>query len=196
MTQVKIFWLAALMLGSLTTAQAQDSQSQRTFSLEINPLAYAFSGWSVGGTFHPTKSPHWVFNAAAYGFQMPEAFVEQIPGNENKGFALRIRSAVTVGADYYPWSSNRAGWAFGLSTVLAGLEVTHPSEAGNARYSSFYVVPRLSYAWFVLDRLYLMPWVGMEFHTQVGGSTTVGVQTFAPMTQQFSPNLSIGYTFK
>lgn len=174
---------------------AQTSEPDRTFSVEVNPLAFAFSGWSIGGTYNPATLNNWVFNAATYGFEMPEMFVDQIPGNEDEGFELTIKQAFTIGADYYPWSENRSGFAFGLSTVLANFEVTNEEEPGQADYTSFYVVPRASYTWFAYEGFYLMPWVGVEFHTKVSGETQVGTLEFEPMSVQFSPNLSIGYTF-
>jgi len=182
-----------LMITQL--AQAQDTDPKHTFSVELNPLAYAFSGWSVGGSFHPANLNRWVFNAGAYGFQLPDVFVEQIPGNEDEGFELRINSAVTAGADYYPWNKNRRGVAFGLSTVIGNFEVTNESEAGEAQYTSLYVVPRVSYTWFLGSRLYVMPWAGLEFHNKISGDTQVGSLNFEPMTAQFSPNINIGYIF-
>jgi hypothetical protein len=188
--------LIVLLLLSTQTATSQDTEPGRTLSIEVNPLAYAFTGWSIGGTYRPASLNRWVFNAGAYGFQLPDVFVEQIPGNEDKGFALEISPAATIGVDYYPWNRNRSGLAFGLSTVLAGFEVTNESEPGEANYTSIYLVPRASYAWFVLDKLYVMPWVGIEIHNKIRGDTQVGTLDFEPMTIQFSPNISIGYYFK
>ncbi|NBC65195.1 MAG: hypothetical protein GVY07_05950 [Bacteroidetes bacterium] len=176
-------------------ANAQEKEPAHTFSIEVNPLAYAFSGWSVGGTYHPANLNQWVFNAGVYGFQMPETFVDQIPGNEGEGFELNIQSAVTVGADFYPWNQNRSGVAFGLSAVAGNFEVTNENEAGRATYTSLYVVPRVSYTWFAFDRFYLMPWAGVEFHNKISGDTQVGSLNFETMSAQFSPNIIIGYSF-
>ena len=176
-------------------ATAQDVVPDRTLSIEVNPLAYAFTGWSVGGTYHPAQLNRWVFNVGAYGFQLPDVFVEQIPGNEDEGFELEIGPAVTIGADFYPWNRNRSGVALGLSTVLAGFEATNEDKPGEANYTSLYVVPRASYTWFVFKGLYVMPWVGLEFHNKISGDTQVGTLDFEPMTIQFSPNISIGYYF-
>jgi len=184
-----------VLLFFAQTATAQDAVPNRTLSIEVNPLAYAFTGWSIGGTYHPTRLNRWVFSAGAYGFQLPDVFVEQIPGNEDKGFELEIGPAVTIGADFYPWNQNRSGLALGLSTVLAGFEVTNENEPGEANYTSLYVVPRASYTWFVFKGLYVMPWVGLEFHNKISGDTQVGTLDFEPMTTQFSPNISIGYYF-
>jgi hypothetical protein len=191
-----IVFLAALLIVINFNARAQENTQNRLFSVEINPLAFAFGGWSIGGTYHPNKLNRWVFNTAAYRFKMPKTFVEQIPGNENKGFELRINSAFSLGADYYPWKNNRSGFAFGISAVYANFEVTNKHESGEANYSSLYLVPRTSYTWFVFRGLYVMPWVGVEFHQKISGNTQVGSQVFKPMTTQFSPNISIGYAFK
>jgi len=190
---VLVFLLAILSFASV--AQAQDGETYRGFSAEVNPLAYAFQGWSVGGTYQPAQLKKWVFNAGAYGFQMPEVFVEQIPGNEDEGFELKIQSAFTAGVDFHPWNSDRSGVAFGMSAVLGSFEVTNEDESGKASYSSFYVVPRASYTWFVFRGLYVMPWAGMEIHNKISGNTQVGSLKFEPMTLQFSPNISIGYAF-
>ena len=187
--------LAFALLFFAQSATAQDVVPDRTLSIEVSPLAYAFAGWSIGGTYHPAKLNRWVFNAGAYGFQLPDVFVEQIPGNEDEGFELEIRPAATIGADFYPWNRNRSGMAFGLSVVLAGFEVTNENEPGDANYTSLYVVPRASYTWFVFKGLYVMPWVGLEFHNKISGDTQVGTLNFEPMTTQLSPNISIGYYF-
>jgi hypothetical protein len=185
----------ALLLAFTLMAEAQETVPKRTFSVEVNPLAYAFSGWSIGGTYHPKKLNHWVFNAGAYGFEMPEVFVEQIPGNEDMGFEVNINSAFTAGADWYPWTEDRSGFAFGLSTVIAEFEITNENEPGTANYTSLYFVPRASYSWFVFKGLYLMPWVGVEIHNKVNGDTQVGSRNFEPLSTQFSPNITIGYAF-
>jgi hypothetical protein len=190
--------LSALLFALLIFTQpapAQDVVPERTLSIEVNPLAYAFTGWSIGGTYHPAPLNRWVFNAGAYGFQLPDVFVEQIPGNEDEGFELEISPAATIGADFYPWSRNRSGLAFGVSTVVAGFEVTNENEPGRAHYTSLYVVPRASYTWFVFRGLYVMPWVGIEIHNKIRGDTQVGTLDFEPMTTQFSPNIAIGYYF-
>lgn len=192
-TNVVVLLLFGLFLSHF--AKAQNDETYRRFSAEINPLAYAFQGWSIGGTYQPTKLKKWVFNAGAYGFQMPKVFVEQIPGNEGEGFELKIQSAFTVGVDFHPWDSDRSGIAFGLSTVLGNFEVTNENEPGKAEYSSFYLVPRASYTWFLFKGLYLMPWAGLEIHNKLSGSTRVGSLDFEPMDIQFSPNISIGYAF-
>lgn len=173
----------------------QQSEEKRTFSVEMNPLAFAFGGWSFGGSYKPAELNHWLFSAATYGFKMPDVFVDQIPGNENKGFNLKIKSAVAIGADYFPWTTNRSGFAVGASAILTDFEVTHKDEAGKANYTGIYVVPRVSYSWFAFKGLYISPSLGVEFHKKLSGNTMVGSQEFTPMSVQFSPNISIGYAF-
>jgi hypothetical protein len=188
--------IAFFLLLSVTAPLAAQSESRpRNISIELNPLAYAFGGWSIGTAYRPKKIPHWVFNAGAYGFKFPEVFVEQIAGNEGVGFDVRLRLAMTLGTDYYPWREDRQGFAFGMSAVLGAFEITHPDEVGRARYNSLYLVPRASFTWYPWKGLYLMPWAGVELHNQLGGTTAVGTKTFEPIKFQFSPNLSIGYSF-
>ncbi|WP_022835753.1 hypothetical protein [Salisaeta longa] len=193
--RIKTFLLSLISLGLPFVVQAQEAESHRTISVEVNPLAYAFTGWSIGGTYQPSNLKRWVFNAGAYGFQMPEFFVDQIPGNEDEGFELQIQSAFTIGTDFHPWNRDRAGIAFGISTVIANFQVTNENEDGEADYSSLYVVPRASYTWFLFDGLYVMPWLGLEIHNKVSGRTQVGSLDFEPMSVQLSPNISIGYAF-
>lgn len=193
--KIKTLYTLLIILGVATLLQAQDTNTHRPFSLEVNPLAYAFQGWSVGGTYQPENLKKWVFNAGAYGFEMPQVFVEQIPGNEDEEFTLNIQSAFTAGADFHPWNPDRSGVAFGMTAVLGNFEVTHENEPGKAEYSSFYVVPRVSYTWLVFKGLYVMPWAGLELHNKISGGTQVGSIEFKPMTAQFSPNISIGYAF-
>ncbi len=191
----RIFAAITFLAITMQLAQAQKAVPERTFSVELNPLAYAFSGWSIGGTYHPQKLNHWVFNASAYGFEMPEIFVEQIPGNEDKGFEVNIKNAYTAGADWYPWTEDRSGFAFGLSTVIADFEITNEDEPGKAIYTSLYFVPRASYSWFFFRGLYVMPWIGVEIHNKISGDTQVGPLNFKPLSTQLSPNITIGYTF-
>jgi hypothetical protein len=191
----KTYLILIALLALAPGIEAQNNDANRTFSLELNPLAYAFKGWSIGGTYHPEKLTHWVFNAGAYGFDMPEVFVEQIPGNEDKGFEVRIASAFTLGADWYPWTAERSGFAFGLSAVIAEFEISNINVAGNTKYTSLYFVPRASYTWFFYKGLYLMPWVGVEIHNKISGSTQVGSLNFEPLSTQFSPNITLGYAF-
>ena len=193
-------WAQALLLllACLLSVQplaAQTEEKHRNISLEINPLAYAFGGWSIGAAYQATRIPHWVFSGGAYAFPFPKTFVEQIAGNKGEGFGVKLRLATTVGADIYPWRSDRAGFAFGLAAVLGDFEITQANETGRARYQSIYVVPRASYTWYIVKGLYLMPWLGVELHNKVSGSTTVGSREFTPIRYQFSPNFIIGYSF-
>jgi len=193
--KIKTLLLTLISIGLPLVVQAQEAKSHCAFSAELNPLAYAFTGWSVGGTYQPATLKRWIFNTGAYGFQMPQFFVDQIPGNEDEGFELQIQLAFTIGADFHPWNRDRSGVALGISTVIANFQVTNEDEAGEADYSSLYVVPRASYTWFLFDRLYLMPWLGVEIHNKISGGTQVGSLDFEPMSIQFSPNISIGYAF-
>lgn len=189
--------LPFLLFGTLA-AQPLPAQTQdctRNISLEINPLAYAFGGWSVGVAYQSPRIPHWVFSGGAYSFPFPKTFVEQIAGNKGEGFGVRLRLATTLGADVYPWRKDRAGFAFGLAAVLGDFEITQADEVDKARYQSLYVVPRASYTWYIVKGLYVMPWLGVEFHGKVSGSTTVGSREFAPIRYQFSPNFILGYSF-
>lgn len=193
--QSLLLLLACLLAVQPLSAQKAQEEKHRNISLEFNPLAYAFGGWSIGAAYQSPQLPHWVFSAGAYSFPFPKVFVEQIAGNEGKGFGVKLRLATSVGADVYPWRKDRAGLAFGLAAVLGNFELTQAAETGRARYRSLYVVPRASYTWYIVKGLYIMPWLGVELHSKVSGSTMVGTKTFAPIRYQFSPNLMIGYAF-
>lgn len=191
----KILLPFVFTLASTFQALGQEKERHRPFSVELNPLAYAFSGWSLSGTYQPAQLKKWIFNAGAYGFELPSVFVEQIPGNEDEAFALEIQAAGTIGVDFHPWQEDRSGLGFGVSGVVAQFDVTHADEAGQASYTSFYAVPRISYTWFIFKGLYLMPWAGLEIHQKIDGSTQVGTKDFNPMATQFSPNLTVGWAF-
>lgn len=184
-----------LVVATITSLTGQDVSESRTFSIETNPLAYAFGGWSAGFAYHPKNLDHWVFNTNIYAFELPGAFVDQIPGNENEGWNVKIKTALSLGADYYPWTTDRSGFAFGLSAVMAQFEITKDDEMGKANYNSLYFVPRAGYTWYAFKGFYVMPWVGVEMHTKLSGNTTVGTQQFEPLEFQFSPNLILGYSF-
>lgn len=171
----------------------QEEAPNRKLAIETNPLAFAFKGWSAGVAYHPPQWKHWVFNAGAYSFELPKFFVDQIPGNTEEGWGLQITTAVTAGADYYPWREDRSGLAFGMAAVWANFEVSNQNNSAKAEYSSLYFVPRASYTWFIYEGLYLMPWLGVEFHNKINGDTQVGDLSFEPISVQFSPNLTVGY---
>jgi len=187
--------IIGLVIATIPYLKGQDMTKNRTFSIEANPLAYAFGGWSAGFAYHPKNLDHWVFNTNLYAFELPNAFVDQIPGNENEGWNVKIKTALSLGADYYPWTTDRSGFAFGLSTVIAQFEITNDNEIGNTNYNSLYFVPRAGYTWYAVEDFYIMPWIGVEMHTKLNGNTTVGAQNFEPIKFQFSPNLILGYSF-
>jgi hypothetical protein len=187
--------ICLVSLAFTTAALAQSTEKQRTISAELNPIAYAFGGWSISAAFKPKKIPNWVFNTGAYSFNFPEVFTEQIAGNAGEGFNVNLKTAFTIGSDYYPWSKNRKGFAFGLSVVYGNFEITNQTEAGKANYNSLYFVPRASFTWYAFKGLYVMPWLGVEQHNKLSGSTAVGAKEFEPIKFQFSPNLTMGYSF-
>lgn len=186
--------LVVVYLGAAGFAEAQPSGG-RTLSVESNVLAFAFNGASAGVAYRPAADSRLLLGAGAYAFTLPDAFVEQIPGNEGAGFHLRIERALTVSADAYPWRRDRTGVSVGAALVVARFRATHDAEPGAATYTGGYVVPRVGYTRYLLGGLYATPWVGVEVHRRLSGSTDVGARSFSPMSVQFSPNVVFGYSF-
>jgi hypothetical protein len=146
----------------------------------------------LGVRWEPASLGGLALSAGVYGFTLPDAFI--MGDNADKGWEVRLLPAFTLGADYYLDEAGR-GVSFGAALVTTTLRLRSDRVAGDASYQALYVVPRVSYTWFIWRGLYVTPWLGVELHVKLAGEPEIGGQRFEPFFINPSPNLNIGYRF-
>lgn len=190
---MRVALLVALVLGLLAGA-VSEARAERRVIVETTPLALVFRGAGLGARVIPDAAPRWSFGGGAYAFTLPAVFVDQIPGNADEGWRVAIRPAVYASADRH-LRPGGAGFGLGASLVLARFAIGNDATSDEAAFTSLYLVPRVSYSWFVLRDVLIQPSIGVELHWKLGGATTLAGNEFAPPRIQPSPGLMIGYRF-
>ncbi len=191
--------LAPLLALSLTAVPApaahadsltDDSESSLLF-VETQPMALAFRGASLGVQY---QRGHWRAGGGGYFFSYPDFFVNQMSGNADEGWGVRVRPAVWVEGNY-ALREDGSGFSFGANVLLARLAITNSNVAGETSYQSLVVVPKVSYTFVVADHLSIMPYLGVELRNKVAGETQLGDMEFEPASFLPLLGLSVGVVF-
>jgi len=183
---------ALLTVLFVPTLGARPAAAEPRVFVETNPLAPAFRGVSLGARVLVAAAPRWSFGGGAYAFTLPALFVDQIPGNADEGWDVAIRPALYLSVDRH-LGDGGAGLGFGASLVVARFALGNEAVADTTSITQLYLVPRVTYTWFVWRDLFVQPSLGVELHVRAGGDPTLGDRAFQPPTVQPSPGVMVGY---
>lgn len=193
MTHITVALLLLVSMPAMAedNAEAPAVDDIRWF-IETQPLALVFGGASLGVQY---QYKHLRVGGGAYFFNMPSAFVDQVPGNADEGWDVAIRPAGWLEGSY-TLRTDGEGWLFGANLVLSNFVISNDEDDGETSYRSAVFMPKVGYTWMPFqDYFFVMPWLGVEFHAKVGGDTQLGERTFEPLFIQPFPSLSLGATF-
>ncbi len=180
----------AAMVSTLS-AQEKPPAPRTTISIETDPSTFLFKGYAFHVRIKPKNSTRLVLGAGTYGLSMPDFLVDLNEENKDKGWNVRINSAVSFfGEDYFD-EANRS-WFAGIQTGVQFFKNTNDANPGkHFTYTNLLIMPSVGYVWKPLDNgLYVKPWVGLGYTTDISGNPST--YSIAPVT--FFPTVHIGYT--
>lgn len=173
-----------LLLGSLI--QAEDLKG---YSVEIDPSTYIFNGYSI----HLKKDvANWQLGIGTYAMDFPDALVNLDGKNKDRGWKVKLNSAIGVFADYYP-NEKKKGWFSGLQIAQQNYQLTRNSS--DANYDVLLVMGSIGYRYNVTEHFYLKPWAGIGYVSKISGTNSIGDTTYdIPNIVPFM-TLHAGYAF-
>ena len=180
--------LSAIVLSASLSAQ----EPQGSFSVEIDPATYMFSGYAL----HLKKSfaalPGWQFGVGVYAMDFPAALVEMTPQNRDKGWEQRLDLGTGLFVDYY-FDKEVEGLFVGLQMARQRYEVTQNSKS--SAYVTLLSMPYVGYQYTFYEGFYVKPWIGIGYNAKVSGSSEVNDEMFEVPKLVVFPTIHLCYRF-
>jgi hypothetical protein len=196
----KTISLALLIIIGLSTtqlkAQEKPIENKTTFSIETDPSTFLFKGYALHIRIKPKNSEHLVVGAGTYALDMPSFLVNMNKDNKDKGWNVRINSAVSLFGEYYFKEANNK-WFVGLQAGIQNFKNTNDAFAGiESKYSNLLVMPSIGYNWRPFKNgFYIKPWVGLGYTTKTSGDNSINTLNYKISPVANFVTFHIGYTF-
>lgn len=173
-------------------AQEKETDNKTTFSIETDPSTFLFSGYALHIRIKPKNSEHIVVGAGVYALDMPDFLVNLNADNKDKGWNVRINSAVSLFGEYYFKEANKK-WFMGVQTGVQNYKNTNDNFPDiEKKYSNLLIMPSFGYNWYPFKKgLYVKPWLGLGYTTKISGDNST--YKISPITSFLT--LHVGYTF-
>jgi hypothetical protein len=194
---IAIIFLAIISLTSTKLmAQEKITENKTTFSIETDPSTFLFKGYAFHIRLKPKNSEHFVIGAGTYALDLPNVMVNLNADNKDKGWNVRINSAVSLFGEYYFKNANNK-WFIGLQTGVQNYKNTNDNIANKeSKYSNLLIMPSLGYNWHPFkNKLYVKPWFGLGYTTKISGDNSIDNLNYkiSPLVPFLT--LHVGYTF-
>ena len=180
--------LATLLLSTSLYA----SEAESSFSIEIDPATYAFSGYAL----HLKKSfaalPNWQFGVGAYAMDFPDVLVDLNAKNKNLDWNQRLDLGIGLFVDYF-FTENQEGLFIGGQLAYQEYDVMRYGVS--ADYSTILSMGYVGYQYYFYDNFYLKPWGGLGYQNKISGSSVVNGQEFDVAPLLLFGALHVGYKF-
>ena len=191
--------IAVLLLALISTtstnliAQEKSRENKTTFSIETDPSTFLFKGYAFHIRIKPKNNKHLVIGAGSYALDMPNFLVNLNADNKDKGWNVRINSAVSLFGEYYFKEANNK-WFVGMQVGVQNFKNTNDNIANTEnKYRNLLLMPSLGYNWHPFKNgLYVKPWLGLGYTTKIAGNNST--YKLSPFTSFLT--LHIGYTFQ
>ena len=165
-------------------------------SVEIDPVAFLFEGYSFHFRYKPMFSEHVLLGLGTYALNLPDQFVDMNPDNRDMGWAVRIRNAYFLYGELYQKEAND-GWFVGEQIGFQRFRASRGGESGeSASFNNLTLMTYLGYSWHPYKgSFYVKPWLGLGLTEQIDGNTRAGSKEYdvARLFPFFT--FHIGYTF-
>jgi hypothetical protein len=187
--------LIALMLLFGTTTSIYGQENRTKWSLEIDPVTFAFGGYSAHLRLQPKNSKHLLIGAGTYAMNLPSVLVEMNKDNKGKSWESRINQAYGLFGEYYFTETNRKLFLGGQVSIQE-FKASKASIEGSTTYTNLIAMAYVGYSWQPFDlNLYIKPWAGIGYTGRVSGSNALGNDTYHIAPISAFATLHIGYTF-
>lgn len=182
--------LILVLMVAASNVMAQSPVKNRALHLEIDPIAYALSGYSFHAIYQVDKIS---FDAGIFGIEAPEGFTG------NKGFRERMTGA-GVKAHYH--FNGVKGWFTGISAGYSHLNIKHKQSGGKDTGASVGVGIDVGYRFFFWKDdagdptgLYIAPWVSVDYAVYQD-KVNIAEKEYRQHPVGYFPTLHIGYRFR
>lgn len=180
--------LAASMLSMTLGA----SESQSSFSIEVDPATYIFHGYSL----HMKKSfatiPKWQFGVGFYAMDFPDVLVNLNKHNRDKGWEQRIDSGIGFFVDYF-FQENQQGLFIGAQLAQQKYKLDKNNET--TEYTTMLSMGHIGYQYDFYKKFYIKPWTGIGYQNKVSGENTLFGEEFEIDSLVLFATVHIGYKF-
>lgn len=194
---IKLFAIIlAMLVGFSANAQEKTAENKTTYSVEVDPMTYAFKGYAVHVRIKPKNSKRLLLGAGTYAMTYPDFLVNVESANKDKGWNVRITSAYSFFSEYYFKEANNK-WFVGLQGGVQNIKIKNDNVSGQSeKYSNMLIMPSIGYNWRPFDNgFYVKPWLGFGYTSKVSGTNTLGTYKYKinPMVNFLT--FHVGYTF-
>lgn len=193
------FLVIAVALGfssQKSLAQSQDQTVGKTkFSIEIDPATFAFNGYSAHLRIQPKASDHLLYGVGIYAMDMPSFFVDMNNKNADKGWQVRINSAVGIFGEHH-FSEVNKGFFVGSQISAQQFLIKNENLSGEEKFTNGLI---MGYGGYTLQPfkfpLYLKAWGGVGYTSKISGENVLGEQEYDISPVSVFATLHVGYTF-
>lgn len=164
------------------------------FSVEIDPSAYALSGYAGHVRYHVGSG--WELTAGAYAMKLPSAFNPMFLKSNTEDTDIKIKSAYALFIDKY-FSEKSEGYFVGLELGRQTYQVENLKlSRQEVSYDASLFMPRFGYKYnFGSTGLYLLPWVGLGYLQPSEDSINLGSNKTELKNILPFATLHLGYSF-
>lgn len=171
----QIIWLAVLASAASIAARAD-------WDAEVDPVAYALSGYSAHLGYRTNDLR---VDLGLYGAEVPEAW------HGNKGWTERTRG---VGTKLDCLGSDRGVFA-GIEANYSHTKYTFRDTGQSLTRSAVTAGTRIGYRIVLREsRLYIAPWLGIDYNFGESGAR-IGGHVFDEKKIAFFPTIHLGWRF-
>ena len=176
---MKLTHLVLVAMFVSSRARAEDLAPWR-ISVESDPSAFAFDGFSAWAMAKPAGTHHLRVGAGGLGIDFPSFLVPHLDRTGETGWGLGIRAVMGFAGYQF---GDRRGFYVGAYSGYLQANHTRSDTMGTASRDIITVLPTVGYQWFPFHRgalanAYLEPWAGATVWFPVGGTSTLGGHTF------------------
>lgn len=192
-TKIKSYVMILALMGLISLGAS--AQEKTRVSLEIDPVTFAFSGYSAHLRIQPKSNEHLLLGAGIYAMNLPSAIVDFNENNRDKGWNVRINQGYGLFSEYYFDKANKK-WFLGAQTSIQQYKIENDKENGDSKFNNALIMAYGGYSFQLFQsNLYIKPWAGIGYTTKISGKNRLGESTYdvAPITM--FATLHIGYTF-
>jgi len=185
--------LTALLMLVHFSVGAQDSQTARFVSIELDPAPFLLGGYSVSAKAG-VKNVAWM--ASIFSSWLPNNMM--LASNKEMGWTnLKLETSYAIFAEFYR-NANKRGFYAGPSLFLYNKSVEYSDTGERIRFSTLYPNVRVGYIWYPFDALglYAGPWLNVGSELNLDKHNSLHGLTFEPNRFYFIAAAHVGYRFQ